>query len=194
MAHGIKTIVFRGWSGNVSGVANALANRKHSDWDAGGAALGYKLESLPPHERIVIAHSHGGNCAGYCAAPSAQGPPVYIHRLLTICTPARGDMAPVWSEAHKHIGAHRHISAKGWDFWQRLGELGDLHFGWTRKIEGAENVFLDGIGHTGLIEEPKHFHYLTERAGDTTPTVDFLKEQPAANVTARARLYSSPGD
>lgn len=179
-AHGLRTFCFRGWTGNVSGVPNVLAKSKHSDWSAGGEALGYKLEDLLPEDRIVLAHSHGGQPAAYCAAPGSDRAGVYIHRLVTVCTPARGDMDETWTAAHQNIGAHRHISAEGWDFWQRLGELGDNHWGWVRTIKGADNQLLDGIGHTGLLEEEKYFHYLTERIDGKAPALDFLQETGVA--------------
>ena len=100
-------------------------------------------------------------------------------------------------DAHKNIGAHRHISAEGWDFWQRAGEWGDGYFGWERTIDGADNLLLEGIGHTGLIEEPKHFHYWTERACNKTPTFDFLKEfgmVMALPEPVRMFVHGSPGD
>jgi len=169
---------FRGWSGNVSGVPNILAKSKNSDWEAGGYALADHLDSLEPASRIVIAHSHGGQVAAYGAALAG----IYIHRLLTVCTPVRGDMRETWVEAHRNIGAHRHISAEGWDFWQRLGEWGDGVFGWTRTIDGAENLLLEGIGHAGLLSDARFFHYLTEPACGKVPTLDFLREPGIVTV------------
>ena len=62
--------VFNGWSCDVDGVNyNPFSKRrKHADWISGGFALSYKLENIPPEERIVLAHSHGGQVAFYCAA------------------------------------------------------------------------------------------------------------------------------
>lgn len=169
--HGLESFWFRGWSENVDGVPNILAKGRHREWIAGGFALGYKLEAIPPHERIVIAHSHGGQPAAYCAALAG----VYIHRLVTVCTPVRGDMTETWTLAHQHIGGHRHIADTDGDPWQRAGEFLDDHLGWQRDIPGADNLPLDGIGHTGLLEDPQYFHHLVERVGDHAPTLDFLR-------------------
>lgn len=140
------------WSGDISGIPSLTASRKHSDWKAGGAALAYYLRNLPYEDRNIIAHSHGGQVVAYCAARHQ----VPIRRVVTVSTPTRRDMAPVWADAVPLIGYWAHVASKDGDWFARLGQAFDGHFGWERKQSQADvNVLVPGVGHTGILSDPE---------------------------------------
>jgi len=151
---GVDSIQFRGWSGDVDGfLYDPMENGSHSDWKAGGWALRYLL-ARDPHP--VIAHSHAGQVTAYCAAYTNT----YIPALITVCTPVRNDMRPIYHDARKNLGHWRHVYATGWDLMQRAGELFDGHIGWTRKMaEADDNVGIPKISHSKLLEDPAQFHW-----------------------------------
>src|SRR5688500_15965657 len=91
---------------NAAGFPRIFARKKHSDWLAGGYAFNLRMQQLPYEQRKVVAHSYGGNCVGYgLMRPDA----VPIHRLITVGTPTRDDMDPVWAEAVKNVGLWVHV-------------------------------------------------------------------------------------
>ncbi len=166
---GFMPVQFHAFSGDVDGLAyEPFENGKHSDWRAGGWGLAYLLQKLT---YPVIGHSHAGQCAAYCAAESRT----YIPALITVCTPVRKDMRPLYREAAAQIGHWTHVYADGWDLTQRLGELFDGQWGWERKMaEADQNLALKGISHSKLLEDPAYFH-LWEDAG----LLDVLREGAA---------------
>jgi len=152
-SRGFEAIQFRGWSGDVDGFGyDPLENGSQSDWKAGGWALRYLLARDP---YPVIAHSHAGQVAAYCAAET-RAP---ISALVTVCTPVRKDMRAIYREARLNIGHWRHAYATNWDLMQRLGELFDGHVGWERKMaEAHDNVGIP-MSHSTLLENPAQFHW-----------------------------------
>lgn len=150
---GFESVQFRGWSGDVDGLYDPLANGTHSDWRAGGWALRY-LHARDPYP--IIGHSHAGQCIAYCAAETGAS----LSAVITVCTPVRKDMRPIYAEARRHIGHWRHVYATGWDLMQRLGELFDGKVGWERQMaEAHDNVGIPNISHTKLLEDPAYFHF-----------------------------------
>jgi pimeloyl-ACP methyl ester carboxylesterase len=126
---------------------------RHSDWEAGGDSLASYLEHLPFEDRNVIAHSHGGQVALYCAALG-----VPIHRLLTIGTPVREDMGDVIAAARPHIDKWHHVYDPRWDLWARLGMVGDGRLGGCRMFPPADaNLAVRRVGHGGLLMKPARF-------------------------------------
>jgi hypothetical protein len=150
------------WSLDVSGIPSWTASRKHSDWQIGGAFLADSLERLPYEQRLVLAWSHGGQVVAYAARR------VRIARVITVCTPPRGDMEPVWRAAAAHIGWWRAIHAQGGDWWVRLGQVCDGRWGWdggrAHAELGAEVIELRGIGHGGLLHDERLFHLWDDEA------------------------------
>lgn len=141
------------WSGDVSGIPSFTGSQKHSDWRAGGFALALYLARMPLEERNVIAHSHGGQCCAYAAARYN----VAIRRLVTVSTPVRSDMEPVWMAAKPRIGYWLHVAAKSGDWMARMGQMFDGHVGWQSRQKQADvNAILPGIGHTGILSDPTH--------------------------------------
>lgn len=155
-ANGFAPIRFQGWSGNIAGVPNLLANRKHSDWIAGGYALASFLAALAYEDRNVIAHSHGLNPIAYaCAREKVQ-----IRRLVSVCSPVRHDMRNQMKALTRCVGQWRHVHSAGGDVMQLLGGLFDGHIGWTRdwRIPGATNLTnltIPGIGHSRLLTDKR---------------------------------------
>ncbi len=171
-SRGFDCVQFLGWSGDVDGVPRLLENGRHADWIAGGWALHY-MGALP-----TIAHSHGGQVAAYCAANT----PSLIPALVTICTPVRRDMRDVYAQARLRTGSHAHVYATGWDFLQRAGELFDGQIGWSREMPFADrNVGIDGVGHTGMLENPAYFP-LWESLG----LLDLLRDATLRDATLGA--------
>src|SRR5690348_2667600 len=102
-AQRFRPLKFRGWSGDVDGLPHVIdpqKSEKLSDWIAGGWALFYLLRNLPYERRNVVAHSHGGQVALFAAGLAR----VQIHRLITVCTPVRKDMADIRKLAAPRIG------------------------------------------------------------------------------------------
>lgn len=110
----------------------------------------------------IVAHSHGGQVAAYAAARGLK-----IYSLVTIGTPVRADMYPIWTAARKNIRYWTHVYSDWSDKTQLLGSLFDGAFGIERRFiwtdvfgirQGAnKNLGLPGVGHSGLIRTPKHF-------------------------------------
>ena len=156
---------FQGWTGDLCGVPIIGENGSHSDWIAGGFSLAYFLKSIPYFDRNVIAHSHGGQVVAYCCERTGTD----IRRLLTVATPVRKDMFPIYKEAAKHIGYWEHARSSGWDLMQRLGEALDGHIGWLRNMPDAnQNIVIPGMGHSKLLHDSK-FIPMLESAGLLEP-------------------------
>jgi hypothetical protein len=152
-SRGFECVRFEGWSGDVDGLPQPFENGNHSDWKAGGFALGYLLAKQPAP---IIAHSHGGNVVAYAAGLVG----ISIPALVTVCTPVRKDMAAWYARSRPRIGHWRHVYSLSFDFWQRAGELLDGQVGWSREMtEAHNNIGIPAIGHSGLVDAPEHFHY-----------------------------------
>lgn len=125
-------------------------------WQYAGKALGYYLSDLPPSERAVIAHSHGGQLAFYAAADGWL-----IDRLMTVGTPVRADMEAVVAQARPNIRQWWHVCDMEDDRIARWGAFGDGRwFRVTRTFPQAGiNFRAANIGHSGLLEDPSVFHY-----------------------------------
>lgn len=145
----------------------------HPDWIAAGASLNYYLVpplrpeyAWPSAETVLVTHSHGLQPALYAARMGLK-----IDRLLSIAGPVRKDMMEVARLARPNIRRWMHVYSDATDRWQWLGELFDGHFGIVRKHALAdENVEVKGVGHGGLIRDPKQFHQWADRG-----LINFLK-------------------
>lgn len=137
-----------------------------SDWEAGGYALAYFLRHAPESERVVLSHSHGGQVALHAAALGAR-----IDRLITVSTPVRADMAGTVAKARPHIGEWWHVCDLEHDRTAWWGAFGDGHVGNKREFRDADhNIRIAGIGHSGLLEDPKLFPLWQKRG-----LIDFLR-------------------
>lgn len=148
------------WTTDVNGVVG-----EKIDWRVGGENLyQYLVPSLctaarvAPAETAVVAHSHGLQVALFAAAAGLK-----IASLVSVCSPVRGDMFKVAEAARPNIAHWTHIYSPG-DFWQGSGELNDGHFGIVRTHPLADrNEKADDVGHTGVLEDPRHFPLWTLR-------------------------------
>lgn len=94
------------WSTQLSGTF--FCGSSHLAWQFGGDMLRRFLLTLPYEDRIVIAHSHGGNVAAYGVSSG-----VPIRALITVDSPVRRDMEEIWEAAVPHIGYHIHLYGTG---------------------------------------------------------------------------------
>jgi hypothetical protein len=151
------------WSTDANG-ATPWNRGKHHDWKAGGLNLRRYCKPGPqgsdegahyvPYEsRNFIAHSHGLQVVLYAAAAGLR-----IHRLVSVSSPVRKDMAAVAAAARPNIGEWVHLASDRSDAVQWLGELFDGAFGIVREHPLADiNVCIKKVGHSRLLEDPTAF-------------------------------------
>ena len=152
----INGLPFR-WSTDLADSWKFWAKRR-SDWEAGGDALAYYLDALPERERVVLAHSHGGQCALMCAALGVK-----IDRLVTLATPARKDMADTVAQARPNIREWWHVCDADTDNTAWWGAFGDGHVGNTRTFPAAnQNVLIPNIGHSKLLNDERLFWWWSQ--------------------------------
>jgi hypothetical protein len=144
------------WSGDVAGIWRPGDNGRDSDWRAGGYAFGLRMQQIPFEDRIVLAHSYGGNCVAFgLLGPTA----VPIRRLITVGTPNRHDMDPVWAEAVKRIGHWAHFHDPKVPMIERFAQVFDGKWDWpwnakTGQKHAHRNVPIKGMGHTKVLDDP----------------------------------------
>jgi hypothetical protein len=145
------------WSTDLDGIHPITylfgTKSKHSDWDAGGAALKYFLEDLPLEQRNIISHSHGRQVVLYSTLHGLQ-----INNYIDISGPIRFDMGHVDVYARKNIRNFVHVYSK-WDYMQLLGSLFDSKVGFIDHCYLANlNIELPyKYGHSGIIYTPDYF-------------------------------------
>lgn len=161
------------WSTRLTGLK--LWNEER-DWIAGADALYYFIKGIPFFDRIVFAHSHGGQVAAICAASR-----VPIRCLVTIGTPVRTDIP--WSQAEQYIGTHIHVYDDRWDWMGWLGSIGDGHISDRRDFPHPDvrNVALKGISHSKIVRDSNAFHWWVD--GNI---LELVRESPDA--------FGSPDD
>lgn len=151
--HGI--IVLRDgpeWSEAVDGLPSIYGDRKHGQWIAGGYGFAKDAQDRPYSDTIYLAHSYGGNCCAYgIARPDC--PP--IRRLITVGTPNRADMEPVWREAKKKIGFHLHICDSTVPWIERIAQLFDGRVGNARPGNQSADLvaFVPGMRHSRILDD-----------------------------------------
>ena len=139
----------------------------HLGWQFGGRELRQFLAGLPFKDRIVIAHSHGGQVAAYALAAK---PVIPVRALVTIGTPCRKDMDDVWAEVRQSVKCHIHLYGTGWG--ARVRWIGQ-RFRFKREMPTArENHAITG-GHSGILRKAQHMGQIDAvlariRAADTT--------------------------
>jgi hypothetical protein len=153
------------WTTSVNGLLSLRKGGKFIDWKTGGDNLYAYLE--PPisniplvsvNERNLIAHSHGGQVVRFALAAGLQ-----INNLVTIGTPVRDDMRPIWEKALLNIKGHwTHITSSSVidNWWSWVGALFDGHLGlqWEFDFPGVRNIDVANIGHSRILYNPDYFH------------------------------------
>lgn len=139
------------WSTRLTGLKPWNDER---DWIAGADALYYFLKGIDYYDRIVFAHSHGGQVAAICAASK-----VPLRCLVTIGTPVRTDIP--WVTAEQYIGTHIHVFDDKWDWMGWLGSIGDGKISDRRDfgLPEVHNVALKGISHSKIVRDEAAFHW-----------------------------------
>lgn len=153
------------WTGGLEGVWSTVARlwrhkdeAEHRQWSAGGEALeDYIGEGLYQGQKadqfVVVAHSHGGQVALYCAASGRQ-----IPILITVSTPHRADMRLVTEAALPNIGVWIHLYDPHWDKVGQEGQFGDGDVSFDRTQPLAHvNVKMPGCSHSGELRDPAKF-------------------------------------
>ncbi|MDP3909921.1 MAG: hypothetical protein Q8Q14_05985 [Gemmatimonadales bacterium] len=160
------------WSGALDGVIGS-----NTKWESAGYhLLAYAVPPLAPEHRIpsaeliVIAHSHAGQAAAYAFAYGLKG------TLVTIGTPVRKDMQPVWGDAHRNISRHLHLYSKR-DWWQLFGAIGDGVLGILRTFPEPTRNDEMPKGHGDVLRDVALFPLWQERGW-----VAFIRGGTAAAV------------
>lgn len=136
------------WSTALTGTFFTASG--HATWQFGAYVLRNFLLTLPVEDRILLAHSHGGQVAAYALALEPLLP---IRALVTIDVPCRRDMHEVWETGSFAVPLHIHLYGTGLGSAVRwLGQRG--HF--ARRISTAtENLPIKG-GHSGILRKAKY--------------------------------------
>jgi hypothetical protein len=145
------------WDTGIGGVPW----KRSQGWYAAGLNLKH-YDCFSGEPVRIIAHSHGGQVAAFAAAKGLR-----IESLITIGTPFRADMKPIWEAALPKISNWTHVHSDWSDRTQLLGSMFDGAFGIQREFlwedplgvtRGAtRNVALPGVGHSGILRDPEHF-------------------------------------
>lgn len=162
-----------------------------SEWQVMGQnLLNYCVPAIAPDRRIepcnlnIICHSHA--LQGVCFA-CADG--LKVNTLISVGSPVRDDMAPVYERASENIGFHWAFHSDLSDRWQILGAL-DGRFGITRKHPLAarpfrgQNVGLKGVGHSNILNDMTKFDEVWSGPIDLLRSRHGRTEQEIANAAS----------
>lgn len=127
------------WTGDLDGLI-----ARDREWLEAGNALRWWWRAHGGAD-AVIGHSHALQVIAYARIPA----PV----LVTVGSPVRGDLMAEYAKLAAVVGRWRHLYSDA-DCWQILGEFRDgSGLGtWRRTLPWAENVFVPGRSHAGLLE------------------------------------------
>ena len=138
------------WSTALAGTF--FAGRAHLAWMHGAYVLTDFLRTIPFEERNLISMSHGGQVAAMAAGK------IPVHRLVTVGTPVRTDMAEVYSAV---VCPWLHVFSTGLENRSQL--LGArLRLRWDMPMP-AVNRRVEGIGHAKLLRTPDRFSAVYQR-------------------------------
>lgn len=144
-----------GWDTAVDGVFG-----RDDIWDYAGRNLfhyfvppmGSGEPSIQPTETFIITHSDGGEVVAYACGKYG----LKINGLITVATPIRKNLTPLYEAAAKNITRHLHLHAGWLDYIQVLGSLFDGGFGIHREHPFAINQQIPG-GHDDVLRRPELF-------------------------------------
>lgn len=149
------------WSTDVDGI-----DGEDNTWDAAGRALAHYIvppllgkSLVKPEDTFLIAHSHGGNVVAYACGKYG----LKVNGLITIGTPVRKELYPIYADAASNITRHLHLYA-GWkDYMQVLGALFDGRFGIHRKHPYATRNEKMPQGHGDMLRKTELFPLWKDR-------------------------------
>ena len=125
----------------------ALERSDLRDWEEAAENLGYYAAGAD----LVVAHSHGGQIVALAAAYHGFTVP----RVVTVATPCRREQRNNYFRLHTSTSRWTHLYDRRSDWIAWLGQFGDGAFLGPRSMEFAhENIALDGIAHTGVLNDP----------------------------------------
>lgn len=142
------------WSGKLNG----LLWTGIKDWEQEADVVAQLLATVPYEDRIVFAHSHGGQIPIILTANGFR-----LRTLTTIATPYRPNLHP--TESARNIGFWQHVYDPEKDstatahrrLLQRFGLGGLGGGGWFERrfmIPGVLNVGIPGARHSGVFQPP----------------------------------------
>lgn len=134
----------------------------HKQWRSGGTLLddyigvGLYNPDRRSDQFLVVAHSHGGQVALYCAALYR-----YLPILITVATPNRFDMHAIAKQARPRIGFWVHVYDPDGDLTGQEGALGDGEVSFDRTWQGYADlsVPIPGVSHSGLLRDLAKYHF-----------------------------------
>ena len=127
------------WSTGLDGLIG-----ENGVWITASAALRWFCAAKGLERPNIVAHSHGGQVA---LLASKMMP---IGTLITVATPVREDVLS--HSRPRHIDRWIHLHTDSGDHMQIAGELGDGKLEPKRDMPGAENIYVPGNTHSGLLE------------------------------------------
>jgi len=123
------------------------------DWQAAAPALVDYCE-IGTGPDVIIAHSHAGQVVAYAASEYGLRVPL----VITVSTPPRDDMEGAYYTLTKST-RWRHLYDGHRDLIGGLGMIGDGALFGQRSMDYAlENIKLEGVSHTGILNDPSKLH------------------------------------
>ena len=98
----------------------------------------------------LVAHSYGGAVVAYALAGR---PMIRVRAVITMGTPLRRDLDPVWKLAEEAIELHVHMYGTGFKSWVRLA---GQRFRPMRKMPWLVHNFAVKGGHSAIFRSAKH--------------------------------------
>ncbi|HEU01317.1 hypothetical protein LCGC14_0795530 [marine sediment metagenome] len=142
----------RFWSAALAGTWFTFSG--HQPWIFGGEQLREFLGTLPVVDGVVdvvlIGHSYGGAVIAYALAGR---PMIHVRAVITMGTPLRRDLDPVWALAEEAIVLHIHLYGTGLRSWVRFAGQ-RLRF--RRKMPWLLHNYAVKGGHSGVFRKAKH--------------------------------------
>jgi hypothetical protein len=141
------------WSTDLAGAKPRWFRRSPAltTWKAAGEAVREYCWARSVRAVQLVAHSHGGQVAAYAAARRLAG--FRVSTFVTLATPVRRDMEPVYRAARAGCTWWEHVHGGRRDSLQLLGSLFDGTLGRMRAMpEACHNTELPDAGHHDVLD------------------------------------------
>jgi pimeloyl-ACP methyl ester carboxylesterase len=147
------------WSSSLEGIVGG-----NETWCSAGAALRYYLAPIAYEHRNLIAHSHGGQVAAYCASGRSTTniflQPCPIRTLIYVGVPVRKDMEEIYSLAAGKIAKIVSIYDPR-DTVRWLGSWFDGSIA-PQKLKADIEISTRGISHSKILNEQRYIEKAIE--------------------------------